>query len=108
MKRITLLIVIISIFTVVVSSPLKASSPVINHQNARITAMFSRYLAFVLRTFEMQTGETTLMEIDVDEPIVGGDADDYANGKADLADNGDGTIIDLLVPGTPDMTKLFK
>ncbi len=101
MKRLSLLLAVFLILTILVSSSLQASSPVINHQTAAVSRMFSRFCAFFIRTLEDDSCTLTPVLINAnDETKLGGDADDYANGKI----KPDGSGADNIVP-PPGMTK---
>jgi len=92
MKRMTLLLALFSILTILGSSSLQASSPVINDQTATVSMMFSRFLAFFVGTLQDDSYTLTPVVVDTnDDPMLGGDADDYANGK--IKPDGSSNII---------------
>lgn len=99
MRRIILLVLAVSFITITASSSLQASSPVINHQTSAISMMFARYFIFFAKTFDVRNGDAILIDAGGDDPLVGGDADDYANGKGDPDDKGDAEL-DILPPVT--------
>lgn len=101
MKRIALLAIAITIVTILVSSPLRASSPVINQQNHSVSAIFTRYFAMFIMSLNDDAQDDGLLVDYGDETIVRGDADDLADGKIIPGGKGDGTI-DILPPGFPD------
>lgn len=98
MRRITLLLLIVAIANIVVSSPLRASSPVINHSTTSISASFYRYFANFLRVMNERYVQVDLVNDGSDDEMVRGDADDYADGKDDPNDRDDDDI-DILPPG---------
>ncbi|MCK4537198.1 MAG: hypothetical protein KAV42_00235 [Candidatus Krumholzibacteria bacterium] len=97
MKRLTLLAIVLVTVTIAVSSPVRASSPVIYQQNHTLSAIFSRYFANFMRTIDGRITEGVLVEETSDDDLVRGDADDYANGRIKPDGNGDGEL-DLLPP----------
>ena len=101
MKRITLLAIAMMIVTILVSSPLRATSPVINEQGSSVTAVFSRYFAMFILTLNGENQQDLLIVDFGDEEIVRGDADDLGNGKIIPDGKGDGELI-VIPPGVPE------
>jgi hypothetical protein len=97
MKRIALLAIVLVAVTIAVSSPVRASSPVIYQQNYTLSAIFSRYFANFMRTIDGRVSEVVLVEETNDDELVRGDADDYANGRIKPDGTGDGEL-DVLPP----------
>jgi hypothetical protein len=96
MKRMALLVLILAVVGSF-SSPVHASSPVITSSTVSMVNIFSKYFPFFMRTLTGQNGTSLLpSEKSADTPVVGGDPDDYANGRGADQD-GDG-IIDLFGP----------
>ncbi|MBU8923499.1 MAG: hypothetical protein KOO63_16915 [Bacteroidales bacterium] len=95
MKRVTLLAIVLVTVTIAVSSPVRASSPVVYQQNHTLSAIFSRYFANFMRTIDGRVSEVLLIEENNDDEMVRGDADDYANGR--IKPDGDGEL-DILPP----------
>ncbi|MBN2072126.1 MAG: hypothetical protein JW814_11785 [Candidatus Krumholzibacteriota bacterium] len=104
MKRITLLLLVTSFLTISASSALLASSPVISDKTASVSAMFSRHLVFFLRTLDKRYVHPGSVDNDREDPIVGGDADDLADGRIDPDDDDN---ISIVIPGVPTKKNIF-
>ncbi len=89
MKRTTLLIVVLAFSAIILSSPARASSPVIADQAVSLSGVFSRYFLFFLRTCNPECAEKVqvLPANNNHDARLGGDADSEADGKADLIDD---------------------
>ena len=86
MKRLALLLTVLAIVSIFVSSPLLASSPRIERPLS-IRAIFSRFIGQIIGPFqgyvELPVGDNG------NDGMLGGDADDYANGREDGPDGDD-------------------
>ncbi|HSG28032.1 MAG TPA: hypothetical protein VLA34_06090 [Candidatus Krumholzibacterium sp.] len=106
MKRLTLLAIAMMIVTILVSSPLRATSPVINQQSSSLNVVFTRYFAMFMLTLNGDN-QTDLLIVDFgDEEIVRGDADDLADGKVIPDGKGDGEI-EIVPPGIPEKNVIY-
>ena len=92
MKRTTLLLAVLAILTIFGSSSIQASSPVILDQAAAVSTMFSQLYAFFMGTLDYDA-EPVPVIIHNDETRVGGDADDYANGKIKPGGLGEDNVL---------------
>jgi len=92
MKRTTLLLAVVTILTIFGFSSLQASSPVILDQTAAVSTMFSQLYACFMGRLDYDN-ELVPVVIHNDGTRVGGDADDYANGKIKPGGTGDQSIL---------------
>jgi hypothetical protein len=96
MKRIVLLLTILAVFSVISLSPAEASTAAINGKAPSIASWFSYYLAMIFGT---NSGDTVGIELIDDAggqgPLLGGDADDYANGKVPDPNSNTKTIYEF-------------
>ena len=88
MKRITLLLLVAVFLTISVSSDLFASSPVAGGRTTSVSTMLSHYLMIFVRAFDNQAVDLRPVADDYEEPLIGGDADDLADGRIDPGDSG--------------------
>ncbi len=103
MRKITLLLVVASFITISVSSDLSASSPVSGVGAASVSAKISHYIIIFVNAFDRGKVDLIPVTDDGDVPLVGGDADDLADGKADPDEEGlDAPLFDF----GPDSKKL--
>ncbi len=84
MKRLTLLLTVAIIVTIFVSSPLLASPPRIEKSFMSIRAFISHYVVQFINPLHGYI-EPPIHD-DGNDGILGGDADDYANGRFDGLD----------------------
>jgi hypothetical protein len=84
MKRLALLVTVTVLATIFVSSPLLASPPRIEKSFMSFRAFISHYIVLFINPFqgyvEPPIGDKN------DSGMLGGDADDYANGREDNID----------------------
>lgn len=82
MKRLLLLLSVLVVIFIFFSSPLFASPPLIDYRIESVSALFSR---FVIRFIGPFHGYVEIQPISGGgrDEILGGDADDYANGRDD-------------------------
>ncbi|MBN2184163.1 MAG: hypothetical protein JW746_02430 [Candidatus Krumholzibacteriota bacterium] len=88
MKRITLLLLVASFLTITVSSDLLASSPVAGGRTTSVSTMLSHYLMIFVRAFDRQEVDLRPCADDSEMPLIGGDADDLADGRIDPEEDG--------------------
>ena len=100
MKRTLIVLAMLTAFSAA-SVSTAAASPVAGRRAASVTDWLSYYIAMFLRAHA--NGQVDLQAIDTDTGVIlGGDADDYANGKDDrIGPDTDGDIREagLLGPG---------
>jgi hypothetical protein len=83
MKRFALLLTVSLIITIFVSSPLLASPPRIENRIASFYAVVSRYILQFIGPFSGYV-ELPLIDNGGNSGMLGGDADDYANGRSGI------------------------
>lgn len=98
MKKVILLLLVTSFLAISAAAPVLASSPVINHQAVSVSAVFYRYLVLFIRTFDGRYAGQGFTVDDADDQLVGGDADDLADGRINPDNNDD---INVIPPGCP-------
>ncbi len=83
MKRITLLLAILAVFSFTTVSQVHAL-PVAGEKAVAVSSWLSYYIANFLRAHRVTLGSETDISSDTgDDAILRGDADDYANGRDD-------------------------
>ena len=100
MKKLVVLLSALLILTTFASSPVLAARPTLEYRIHSILALFCRN-AFPFSGMFIVPGEIDAINSGTREPIVGGDADDYADGKV-LPPPNDTKAGDKIVRGVCD------